>query len=75
MSVRPFADEFEGNKYVSLQLKNVQWVKDDERLDGRIAASDEFDATEDMPVGMDMAGSGGQRGGDAAELAALLGAS
>jgi hypothetical protein len=46
-SVRPFAYDTAGNRGVSFALNNVQWLGDNERLDGRKAAEDEFDGFED----------------------------
>jgi hypothetical protein len=43
-SLRAFAYDNSGNKGISFALNNVQKLADGERLDGRIAAEDEFDA-------------------------------
>lgn len=43
-SVRAFGYEAKGNRGVSFALNNVQKLGDGERLDGRVAASDEFTA-------------------------------
>ena len=79
-SVRPFYYDQEGNKGVAWGLNNIQKVGEGERLDGRRAASDEFEATEDAPPpdasapgSSEGVVSGGSAPKDAAdELAALL---
>lgn len=80
LTVAPFYFEAEGNKGIGLGLRNLQKVKDGDRLDGRTNAEDEFEATEDATAD-DMAALAGT-GGNAAspppengkdELAALLG--
>lgn len=43
-SLRAFAYDSNGNKGVSFALNNIQKLRDGERLDGRVAAEDEFDA-------------------------------
>ena len=74
-SVRPWCGfHEEGGWAVGLQLRNVQWVKDDTRLDGKSAATDEFDAEEEMPENFSGRGSAkGAAATDKDELAALLG--
>lgn len=44
VSVKPFAYDTDGNKGVSFALNNVQWLGHGERLDGRKAATEEFEA-------------------------------
>jgi hypothetical protein len=39
-------DHPEGGKGVSFSLQSVQFIRDDDRLDGRLAAKDAFDAVE-----------------------------
>jgi len=46
-SIRPFAYDMTLNKGVSFAVNNVQWLGDDERLDGRSNAQDEFEPTAD----------------------------
>lgn len=76
MSVKPFFTNFEGkNPSISWQLNNVQIVRPPEgytaeRLDGKTDATQEFDATEEMPA-EELAAVA--NGGDVDELAALLG--
>lgn len=62
LSLRPFAYEESGNKGVAFGLSNVQKVRDDGRLDGKVAAEDEFEATEDAsPEALaSLSGSGSQ---------------
>lgn len=82
-SVRPFAYDTDGNKGVAFGLGNIQKTGEGDRLDGRRAAADEFEATEEAPdtIGLDAAfgaasgGTAGPSSGNAAadELAALLG--
>jgi hypothetical protein len=45
-SVAPFAYDTNGNAGVSLGLRNVQFIRDGDRLDGGIAPEAEFDAVE-----------------------------
>jgi hypothetical protein len=45
-SLRPFTYDTNGSKGVSFALHNVQKLGDGERIDGRLAAEDEFDALE-----------------------------
>lgn len=47
-SVTAFAWEFQGKKGVSLNLINLQKMKDGEKLGGRVAAEDEFEVAEKM---------------------------
>lgn len=46
-SIRPFFYDKPVNKGVSFAFNNVQWLGDDERLDGRSNAQDEFEPTSD----------------------------
>ncbi len=46
-SIRPFAYDMKLNKGVSFAFNNLQWLGDDERLDGRSNAQDEFEPTAD----------------------------
>jgi len=46
-SLRPYAYDTAGNRGVSFDLQNVQWLGEDERIDGRADARDEFEPTED----------------------------
>lgn len=58
-SVVPFAYDKEGNKGVSFALNNIQKVRDGERIDGREAASEEFDADESAAADLsDLTGEG-----------------
>jgi hypothetical protein len=43
-SLRAFAYDTNGNKGVSFGLNNIQKLGEGQRLDGRKAATDEFDA-------------------------------
>jgi hypothetical protein len=43
-SVSAFGYEAEGNKGISFGLNNVQFLRDGERIDGRVSAEDEFTA-------------------------------
>jgi hypothetical protein len=77
LSVRPWCRfHEEGGWSIGLQLQNVQWVKDDSRLDGKISAENEFDAEQDMPEAelTGMGGGAGRQADSKDELAALLGA-
>lgn len=75
-SVRPWVYDTDGNRGVSLGLQNVQKVADGERMDGRVAAEDEFEAEEEADAS-DLAdlmgGSPDEPTSDSDELAALLG--
>ena len=51
-SVDAFAYSVNGNRGVSFALNNLQKLGDNERLDGRLRAEDEFEATETEPVDM-----------------------
>jgi hypothetical protein len=44
VSVKPFAYDTDGNKGVGFALHNAQWLGHGERLDGRKAATEEFEA-------------------------------
>ena len=46
-SITPFAYDVNGNKGVSFALNNIQKVSDNDRLDGRVSAEDDFEATEE----------------------------
>jgi hypothetical protein len=52
-SVRPFTYDVNGSKGVSFGLNNLQKLREGERLDGRMNAADEFDATESGPADID----------------------
>jgi hypothetical protein len=72
LSMRPWCMYHEKSGWViGLTLLNVQWVKDDVRLDGRQAAADAFDAEGEAPANGYGSGNGAS---DKDELAALLGA-
>lgn len=75
-SLRPWVYDTDGNRGVSLGLQNVQKVADGERMDGRVAAEDEFEADEEADAS-DLAdlmgGSPDESTSDSDELAALLG--
>ena len=81
-SIRPVYYDQEGNKGIFWGLNNIQKVGEGERIDGRKAAADEFEAFEDAPADMP-APSGAAPTGTAAppsvgassadELAAMLG--
>jgi hypothetical protein len=45
-SLRPFTYDTNGSKGVSFALNNLQKLGDGDRIDGRLAAEDEFDAVE-----------------------------
>lgn len=76
-SVRPWTYDTDGNRGVNLGLLNVQKVGEGERLDGRVDAEDEFEATEEADASEleSLMGGGSETGGgsDDDELAALLG--
>jgi hypothetical protein len=44
VSVKPFAYDTDGNKGVGFALHNIQWLGHGDRLDGRKAATEEFEA-------------------------------
>lgn len=48
-SVRFYAYDTEGSRGVAVALNNLQKLGDGERLDGRMKAEDEFDATQSAP--------------------------
>ena len=84
LSVRPFTYDTDGNKGVSLGLSNVQKIRDDKRLDNKVAAEDEFEATEEGGAealaaisgsggSQTSAGSSGTPQGSKDDLTALLG--
>lgn len=80
LSVRPYYSNFEKkNPAISWQLVNVQILAKppaghtNDRLDGRVDARDEFDATEEMQMAELESGSGSSVGTDTDELAKLLG--
>ena len=52
-SLRPFAYDTAGNRGVSFALQNVQKLDEGKRIDGRVNAKDEFEATESIPAGVD----------------------
>ena len=68
-SVRIFWFEADGNRGFSFGINNLQVTCNDPakapRLDGRLAAEDEFEATDDAPEGSDAAASAG---GDMSDL-------
>lgn len=47
VSFSAYAYERDGNRGVSFGLNNVQVIKDGERFDGRVDATEDFDAVED----------------------------
>lgn len=49
-SVTAFAYEHSGNKGASFALNTLQFVKDGDRLDSRVAGEDEFTALNEMPA-------------------------
>lgn len=51
-SLTAFAYDTNGNKGVSFGLNNIQKLRDGERLDGRRAATDDFEALEDGAADM-----------------------
>jgi Protein of unknown function (DUF2815) len=59
-SLNPFWFDKAGNKGVAFGLNNLQWLRDGERLDNRVAAENEFEAVVDAGAG-------------AADLASLMG--
>ena len=52
-SMRAFAYDVAGNKGISFGLNNVQILRDGDRLDGRVAAQDEFEADMDAVASLD----------------------
>lgn len=52
-SVRFYAFDTKGNKGVAVALNNVQKLGEGTRIDGRIKAEDEFDATDAEPNALD----------------------
>lgn len=52
-SLSAFAYDTNGNKGVSFGLNNIQKLRDGERLDGRSAATDDFEALEDSAADME----------------------
>ena len=53
-SVTPFAYDVNGNKGVSFALNNIQKLSDNDRIDGRVSAEDDFEACEEEEL-LDMA--------------------
>lgn len=52
-SVVAYGWEYMGKKGVSFALNNIQKLRDGERLDGKVAAVDEFDADEDAVASLE----------------------
>lgn len=52
-SVVPYWYDVEGNKGIAWGLNNLQKIRDGERLDGRVAAEDEFAADEDAAASLE----------------------
>lgn len=46
-SIEAYGFDTEGNRGVTFGLGNLQWIRDGDRLDGRSAAQDEFEADPD----------------------------
>ena len=49
-SVNAFGYDYQGNKGVSFALNNIQFIRAGERLDNRMAATDEFDVLSEEPA-------------------------
>jgi hypothetical protein len=52
-SVTAFAYDYKGKTGVSFALNNVQWLDHGERLDSRVAATDDFDSVDAAPESLD----------------------
>lgn len=61
-SLRAFAYDTQGNRGVSFALNNVQKLRDGERIDGRRAAVDEFEADENAAADLSDLTDGDDRG-------------
>lgn len=76
-SLVAFAYDYQGNKGVSFGLNNIQKIRDGDRLDGKVAAVDEFDADQDAVADLSDLTDEGLEGTEApagnADLAELFG--